>query len=101
MIRHALTEESKRVMVYGTAWSEETTHIRRLLTQWGVSYHYIDIDSDEYARAKVARWNLGEACVPVVSCGPLENPRLITPSDQQLHGMLYTCDEIRVGPLLL
>lgn len=88
-------------MVYGAAWCEDTTYIRRLLTQWGVAHHYIDIDNNAHAREKVARWNLGRLVTPVVSVGVLENPRLIAPTDGQLHGMLYTAEGVRVGPLLL
>lgn len=88
-------------MVYGAAWCEDTTHIRRILTQWGVLYHYIDIESDNYAKDKVARWNLGEVTIPVVTIGTLENPRIIAPTDSELHGMLYASEGIRVGPLLL
>jgi len=88
-------------MVYGVAWCEDTTHIRRLLTQWGVPHHYIDIEQDECAEAKVERWNLGSFAIPVVTVGALENPRLICPTDAELHGMLYDCDDVRVGPLLL
>ena len=88
-------------MVYGAAWCEDTTHVRRLLTQWGVQHHYIDIDRDQYAKDKVTRWNLGLSRTPVITIGALENPRLIAPSDSDLHGMLYTCESVRVGPLLL
>lgn len=88
-------------MVYGVPGCEDTLHIRRLLTQWGVAFHYIDIAQDEYAKSKVARWNLGELVTPVVSCGALENPRLIAPTDGELHGMLYNCEYVRIGPLLL
>ncbi len=88
-------------MVYGTTSSEETTYLRRLLTHWGVHYHFIDIDRDPFAKCKIARWNLGELIFPVVSCGTREDPRLFKPTEQELHGMLYTCDQVRVGPLLL
>jgi len=88
-------------MVYGAAWCEDTAYIRRLLNQWGVAHHYIDIDKDEYAMEKVTRWNLGSLMTPVVSVGTLETPRLIAPTDAELHGMLYTAEGIRVGPLLL
>ena len=88
-------------MVYGAAWCEETTYVRRLLTQWGVAHHYIDIDKDQFAMEKVARWNLGSLRTPAVTVGILENPRLIAPSDAELHGMLYTTEGVRVGPLLL
>src|SRR5689334_4894950 len=101
MIRDLFTKEPARIMVYGAGWSEETSHIRRLLAQWGVAYHYMDISNEEYARNKVARWNLGEVTIPVVTCGALENPRLIAPTDAELHGMLYSCEGVRVGPLLL
>jgi hypothetical protein len=88
-------------MVYGTTWSEETTHVCRLLAQWGVPYHYIDIEQYPHAYEKVVRWNLGESSIPAVSLGVLESPRLITPTDAELHGMLYTSECVRVGPLLL
>ncbi len=88
-------------MVYGASWSEETQHVRRLLAQWGVPYHYIDIEREPYASDKVARWNLGELVLPAISIGVLENPRLIAPSDSELHGMLYASECVRVGPLLL
>jgi hypothetical protein len=88
-------------MVYGTAWCEDTTHVRRLLTQWGVPHHFIDVDRDAYACDKVTRWSLGQTLIPVVSMGVLENPRVIAPTDAQLHGMLYASEAVRVGPLLL
>lgn len=101
MIRYAKSEEPERVMVYGAAWSEETTHVRRLLTQWGIPHHYIDIDKDCYAKYKVARWNLGSLVMPAVTIGALENPRLLAPSEEELHAMLYSADLVRIGPLLL
>jgi glutaredoxin len=101
MVSNRKTKEHGQVMVYGSAWCEQTTHVRRLLADWGVPHHYIDVDKDEYAFGKVARWNLGEPVIPVVSCGVLETPRLIAPSDAELHELLYVCSGARVGPLLL
>jgi glutaredoxin len=102
MIRQAKTEEPAHVMVYGAAWCEDSKRVCRLLDQWGVNFHYIDIDRNTYALHKVARWSFGDPVIPAVSCGPLENPRLIAPTDRQLHAMLYSeCSPPRVGPLLL
>lgn len=88
-------------MVYGAAWCEETTRVRRLLTQWGIPFHYFDIDTDRYLRQKVARWNLGALVTPAVTVGALENPRMFAPTDEELHGVLYATEPSRVGPLLL
>jgi glutaredoxin len=89
-------------MVYGAGWCEKCTEVRRLLTKWGIKYHYIDIEADAYAKQKVARWSFGELVTPVVACGALENPRLVDPTEGQLHVMLYqVCTADRLGPLLL
>ena len=101
MVTNAKTEEPARVIVYGAEWCEKTTHIRRLLAQWGIRYHFIDIDRDHYAMCKVAAWNLGKLVTPAVTCGVLENPRLLAPKDEELHSMLFLCQPLRVGPLIL
>src|SRR5215212_1087048 len=101
MIRRTTTEEPERVMVYGAPWCEDTSRVRRLLTQWVIPFHYIDINADNYAMAKVARWNLGALVTPAVTVGALENPRMFAPTDEELHGVLYTAELVRVGPLLL
>jgi glutaredoxin len=101
MVRNAKTEEPEQVMVYGASWCEHTTHVRRLLAQWGIRYHFIDIDKDHYAMCKVSAWNLGKLVTPAVTCGALENPRLLAPKDEELHAMLFLCQPVRVGPLIL
>jgi glutaredoxin len=101
MIRHANSEEPERIMVYGAAWCEDTTRIRRLLDQWGTPYRYFDIDEDRYIRAKVEHWNLGCLVIPAVTYDALEDPRLFCPSDEDLHALVYSCHRVRVGPLLL
>jgi glutaredoxin len=101
MIRTAKTDEPARIMVYGAAWCEDTTRIRRLLDQWGTPYRYFDIDQDCYLRAKVEHWNFGSLVIPAVTFGALETPRLFAPSDEDLHTLAYSFQPVRVGPLLL
>ena len=88
-------------MVYGAAWCENTTHVRRLLTDWGIDYHYIDIDNDGHALRKVARWSFGKLVTPAVSIGVLENPRLLGPKDAELHAMLFDRVKTRTSPFIL
>lgn len=88
-------------MVYGAAWCEDTTRVRRLLDQWGTPYRYFDVDEDRYVRAKVEHWGFGNLAIPVVTCDALEDPKLFSPSNDELHVLAYSCSKVRVGPLLL
>lgn len=100
-MRYVKDCEPEQVMVYGTGWCEETTYLRRQLDHWGIKHHYIDLDDEPHARTKVAAWNFGKLELPAVSVGGLELPRLIAPSDEKLHDMIFENGLVRVGPLLI
>jgi glutaredoxin len=101
IIRSQLKDEPEAVTVYGAAWCEDTTRVRRLLNAWGVPYKYVDIDDNPSARRKIARWNQGWTETPTVTIGKSEVPRAFQPSDEMLHALIYECGLVRVGPLLL
>jgi len=89
MKSHAKSLVDEQVMVYGAAWCEDTARVCRLLDAWGIDYYYTDIDRDSFALRKVSRWTFGEVCVPAVSMGVLEQPRVVCPSDEELRMMLF------------
>jgi mycoredoxin len=98
---NAQNQDMEQLTVYGAGWCEDTTRIRRLLKQWGISYRYVDIDDNPAARRKIARWNKGWTMTPTVTYGRLETPRIFQPEDNELHAMVYECGFVRQGPLLL
>jgi glutaredoxin len=88
-------------MVYGAAWCEHTTRVRRQLDDWGIPHHYIDVEKEPFAIQKLTRWGFGIARIPAVSVGVREDPRLIGPSDKDLYMMIFGLSIDRVIPLLI
>ena len=52
--------------IYGTNWCEDTQHTRQHLDALGVSYDYINIESNPRARDWVKQHNAGKEKTPTV-----------------------------------
>lgn len=70
------------VVVYGTSWCGATQTVRRHLDRLGVPYHYVDIERDPAAAARL-RWMTG---------GYLSHPTVKVAGEVLVEPSLYELD---------
>jgi glutaredoxin len=75
------------VKVYGADWCEDTQRTREQLGALGVSYDYINLDSDKAAEEWAKAQNQGKRKTPTVD---LEGTILIEPTNAQMEAALRT-----------
>ena len=73
------------VKVYGTDWCEDTQHTRAFLERLGVSYKYVNVETDETASAWVREHNDGKERKPTVD---VAGQILSVPTDHELTSAL-------------
>ena len=73
------------IKVYGADWCAMTKRTRAHLDQIGVSYKYVDIDSDRQAAAWVASQNDGKEKKPTLD---VDGEVLTAPSNKELDAVL-------------
>ncbi len=61
-----MQQDTTAIHVYGTQWCPDSLRAQRMLDQEGVSYRFVDIDSDPEAAALVTRTNRGNRSVPTI-----------------------------------
>lgn len=54
------------ITVYGTSWCPDSLRAQRLLEREGITFDFIDIDSNREAEALVLRTNRGNRSVPTI-----------------------------------
>lgn len=74
------------IKFYGTSWCYETRKSRRVFTELGVDYDYIDIDKDSDGRRFVESVNHGYRSVPTILFP--DGSTLVEPSAQILREKL-------------
>ena len=81
-----------KVKVYGADWCEDTQRTREQLAALGVSYDYINLDSDKTAEEWAKAQNQGKRKTPTVD---LAGTILIEPSNEQMKAALRSQGLIR------
>lgn len=74
------------IKFYGTSWCYETRKSRRVFTELGLDYEYIDIDKDVQGRLFVESVNHGYRSVPTILFP--DGSTLVEPSAQILREKL-------------
>jgi glutaredoxin len=85
MNREQATVMTISIQVYGTDWCSLTFGVREYLTNSGVDYDYVDIESDPSADAFVRTMNDGRQRYPVVV---LAEQAVTNPTRTELERML-------------
>ena len=81
---------AERVTVYGADWCGDTIRTLRTLDSKGVTYDYIDIDSDADGEKKVIEFSKGRRRIPLVEIASDsgEPNRMAVPSTSELEQAL-------------
>lgn len=61
-----MTEQTPKIIVYGTVWCGDTRRARQFFEQNHIEYQWVDIDQDKTARAYVEEVNNGYRSVPTI-----------------------------------
>jgi mycoredoxin len=76
---------AEQVTIYGADWCGDTIRALRQLDTKGVSYDYINIDTDEVAERKVIAFNRGKRRIPLVEIASEKGTQsLSVPSELEL-----------------
>ncbi|MEA4811242.1 MAG: glutaredoxin domain-containing protein [Anaerolineaceae bacterium] len=75
--------ENANIIVYGTSWCSDCQFTKRYFESNRIPFTWIDIESDEKARAFVVETNHGFASVPTI-CFP-DGSLLVEPSLNELN----------------
>lgn len=78
--------------MYGAHWCGDCTRSKRLLTDLGVDYEYINIEEVAGAADKVVEINGGMQSIPVIIFG--DGTHLTEPSDKDLRKKLESLELI-------
>jgi glutaredoxin len=73
------------VKVYGAAWCEDTQETRDYLDRSGVTYEYLDVDTDPVAKDYVVKHNGGKQRTPTVI---IDDQVLVEPENADLENAL-------------
>ncbi len=81
---------AERVTVYGADWCGDTIRTKRELDSKGVSYRYVDIDSDAEGEKMVIEFSKGKRRIPLVEIASEggEPSRMAVPSASDLEKAL-------------
>lgn len=61
-----MTEQPKRIVVYGASWCPDARRAKRLLDEHKADYKWIDVDEDANAMDFVKKTNNGTMIIPVI-----------------------------------
>ena len=75
-----------KIKVYGTTWCPDCVRSKQVLARHAVQYEWIDISSDEKARAYVEKVNRGNRSVPTIVFP--DGSVLVEPSNADLEKKL-------------
>lgn len=71
------------ITVYGTSWCPDVRRSRAVLDQTGVSYGYVDLDTDKAATRRVRKLQKGARRIPTIVMA--DGTVLIEPDDDTLR----------------
>ncbi len=75
-------EESKEIIVYGTAWCGQSRRAKQFLVNHEIPFKWVDIDLDAVARDYVEKVNRGYRSVPTIVFP--DGSLLVEPSESML-----------------
>lgn len=78
---------SNQIDFYGAEWCGDCRRSKRLLTNLGVDFNYLDVEHDEAAQAKAVELT-GRQSIPVIVFS--DGTQLIEPSDPELTAKLQS-----------
>lgn len=76
---------TKQITVFGAAWCGDCKRVQSLLTERGIRYEYMDIDSNPAAKVVAQHFTNGRSAIPVVVW---DNKVLEEPSNDELLSAL-------------
>lgn len=81
-----MTDQAKKIIMYGTSWCGDTRRARKLLEEENIDYEWIDIDQDESAAQYVKSVANGYRSVPTIVFP--DGTILVEPSTNQIREKL-------------
>jgi glutaredoxin-like protein len=81
-----MSQENKKIIVYGTTWCYESRRARRLMDEHQIVYQWVDIDEDAEGRKYVESVNHGNRSVPTILFP--DGSILVEPSTKELSSKL-------------
>jgi mycoredoxin len=88
----------KKITMYATAWCGDCRLAKRWFDAHGISYEYINIETDEQAAAEVLRINGGMRSVPTIVFP--DGTALVEPSARELSATCLQAPEPTLGERL-
>jgi mycoredoxin len=76
----------EKIRMYGTNWCPDCTRARQFLTQKGIHFEFIDIETDKKASDYVEEVNGGNRSVPTIIFP--DGSKLVEPSNAELQKKL-------------
>lgn len=78
--------------MYGAQWCGDCVRSKRLLTELGVDFEYVNVEEVSGAADKVVEINGGAQSIPVITFG--DGTHLTEPSDKELRKKLESLELI-------
>jgi glutaredoxin len=85
------TENKLEVVVYGSDECPYTKKARAWLSDWGISYRFVNVDKDSDAEALIASWNNNRAIRPTLD---VDGEILVNPEREKLEAALRLHGEL-------